>query len=94
MVFRRKNIGGNRPTFGSGTAGDVIRNIIGSFQIGSAWSGTTTGAFRFRGSDATGWGSGGGSSFGIYDFDPSIVVPTDTENAPRTLAVRYWRRVA
>jgi len=35
-----------------------------------------------------------GYSVANFGFSASNVVPTGEENSPRTLSVRYWRRVA
>jgi hypothetical protein len=37
--------------------------------------------------------SGGENYLGV-NFDLSRVVPTGLENSPRTIAMRFWRRVA
>jgi hypothetical protein len=86
----------NNSTFKDGIAGDAIRNIIGSFNSAQCWINTATGALYY---------SNGPNSLAveistiqslasIFNFDPSRVVPTATDNRVRTLAERFWRRVA
>ncbi|MCL2480806.1 MAG: hypothetical protein FWF38_03740 [Spirochaetaceae bacterium] len=85
--------GGKRPPYGSGTAGDTIRNIIGWMRIVTSAVGASgmISAAHLGGSG----GLGGGSQFGDYSFsfDISKVVPTGVENTVRTTAYLLWRRI-
>ena len=69
--------------------GDAIRNITGSFGADDrmAYSNSITGAFsKGTGSDTGSEGSAGGF---IMNFDASSVVPTDYENRPANVALRF-----
>ena len=90
----------NRPTFGNGTAGDVSRSLTGAIAMpNGVLSGRGTsqsfGSGPFITSPGTFGASFGAGNFlhNIY-FDISWSWLTGPENAPRTLSVRYWRRVA
>jgi hypothetical protein len=89
--------GGNRPPFESGTAGDTIRNIIGTFYahagIGSGNNPPTSGVFSFSNADNGGAATGAADRRGYYRFDASTVVPTGKENASRALTETYWRLI-
>ena len=69
--------------------GDAIRNITGSFgaddRMGS--SNSITGPFS-RGVNADTGSEGSGGGF-IMNFDVSSVVPTDYENRPANVALRF-----
>jgi hypothetical protein len=88
--------GGNRPPFETGTAGDTIRNIIGTFYahagIGSG-NPPTSGVFSFSNADNGGANTGAADRRGYYRFDASTVVPTGKENGVRTLTEVYWRLI-
>jgi hypothetical protein len=95
--------GGNRPSFVSGgVAGDVQRLLNGTFGPGGGRKfssiNNTTGIFYGinTSSEAIGTGIADKTGYQILGFDTSLVVPTGVGNnhLPRTLSVRYWRRVA
>jgi hypothetical protein len=87
--------GGNRPAFVSGgVQGDRIRNIADIFTVSTASaksSGLITVGFISQQTNITG---GISESRANVSINTSRVVPTGLENSPRTLSVRYWRRVA
>jgi hypothetical protein len=85
--------GGNRPPFVSGgVQGDRIRNIAGGVYYSYTYF-TASGVFKASG---TGGYSSGITSYGngSVSFSAENVVPTGSENSPRTLSVQYWRRVS
>jgi hypothetical protein len=97
--------GGNRPTFISGgSAGDVSRNFTGTASdvllernhpsnvIGSD---NGRGAFRisYINTGTIAYGTSNVVHGGLY-FNPSLVVPVGSENSPRAISERLWRRVA
>jgi len=85
--------GGNRPPFGTGTAGDTIRNFSG--RTGSPnFSSYSTGPFFANSVASYDVSRSGNSNNGHIEFNPSRVVPTGPEFSPRTFAVNDWRRVA
>lgn len=80
-------------TYNGGTVGtkqgDAIRNITGSFGADDRMenSDSITGAFsKGTGSDTGSEGSGSGF---VMNFDASSVVPTDYENRPANVALRF-----
>ena len=76
----------NRPTFGSGTAGDVAR--AHAHNLISGW-------YHTNGTDFShSIGQAHIFSAQRQDIGVQADTPTGPENAPRTLSVRYWRRVA
>ena len=85
--------GGNRPPFGSGTAGDAIRNLAG-------WLGGSR--TNFVGDDGLFYSIPCGALYGTntscdtgkVGLDTSRIVPTAPENCVRTLSKNRWRRVA
>ena len=87
----------NRPTYGCGTQGDAIRNIVGNIQApGSGLFGGASDVFYVKNivnSQPQGTSAPGGSYYNVF-FDPSLVVSTGPENSPREISTRYWRRVA
>jgi len=96
--------GGNRPPFGEGTTGDVLRPMTGSLS----WSDNNgeLGVFSrpmgvFNGLSATGGRPARGTITGansiIYDrisFNFDNVIKTGFENSPRTSSILCWRRIA
>ena len=89
--------GGNRPAFTSGgVKRDEIRNIIGDFGNVSLTSVLATGAFSAArtGAGQDYWNNTDNSPKYKVTIDSSLVVPTGRENAPRTMSLKYWRRVS
>jgi len=90
--------GGNRPPFGSGTQGDMIRNIYGRARpaYGNAHNWSFSGALFNAGqrevSSGNSYNSGyAGAGIGI---NAELAVPTGPENSVRTASSNKWLRVA
>ena len=87
---------GNIRPYGSGTAGDVLRDIKGSLsctpfgviRAASGVSGVFSASNASQGLEGESVASGGN-----FTFDVSRVVRTGKEGSPRTSTVNYWRRV-
>jgi len=86
--------GGNRPPYGSGTAGDMSREVRGNYGrvLLSSNAGAPNGPFTATVSGT----SGGSTGTSLYqgEFIISRVVPTGPEFAPVTFTGNAWRRVA
>jgi len=85
--------------FGSGVVGDAIRNFIGYWYGCGAVANAVTGVsgpfvLKTVISRISNWAYYDQTIHSGFDFNPSFVVPTGPDNAPRTLSLRYWRRVA
>jgi len=98
-VFFRTE-GNNASNFGGGIQGDAIRNITGGIQTDvSGGNGNfvgPSGAFTVSNGGRRPAQAYGGSSAGNRNahFSASNVVPTASENRPRNLTVRVWRKTA
>ena len=85
----------NSPFVSGGVAGDAIREIRGNY--GRVFTNTQglspNGAYSATPVSTIDWNYGSVTLF-EGEFNSSRVVPTGTENSPRTFSVQYWRRVA
>jgi hypothetical protein len=88
--------GGNRPTFISGgVAGDAIRNATGNMSVRYPAFISIGGIFQgINGDSQTSLGISGSISTMEVSIDFSKKLPTAIENSPRTVSIRFWRRVA
>jgi hypothetical protein len=88
--------GGNRPSFVSGgVQGDRQRPIIREVTL--IFGNTTSisgGVLKSNIPSNRVSAEGTGAGYGTISIDTGLSVPTGPENSPRTLSVRYWRRVA
>jgi len=79
-------------------APDVSRPITGAVKDGPnygliSYASEVGGVFR-RGSATPYCLAGHGQPGYALEIDSSLVNPAGPENSPRTMSVRYWRRVA
>jgi len=86
--------GGNRPTFNSGIAPDVIRNWSGYLQdIYGGINMAAAGAFRANIMSGAIL-NGNAGMYSHFYLEPSRVVQTGNENSSRNISNCFWRRVA
>src|SRR5690625_1482405 len=105
VFFRTEGQGAS--SFGGGVQGDAIRNIQGDFHVRSirnmADDGFVTlpiasaGVFSLNkgsGTLNTTWANKSSTKSDRISFNASNVVPTASENRPRNLTIRVWRKTA
>ena len=93
-----RGLGGNSAALGV-NQGDAIRNIIAVWgyvhgSVGSAGGAGAIGAARWQSTDTDAAVTSGSPTYysgGLY-FDASLMVPTDVENRPVNVAVRFLIR--
>ena len=72
--------------------GDAIRNITGSFFLGVESAPSPTGAFT-QGSNTGDGVAGGGLYFTTINFNASNIVPTATENRPKSYSSTLYIKI-
>jgi hypothetical protein len=73
--------------------GDASRRITGHVQVYHAGIADTTGTFTPTAKDNDFWGYGSHSqAYAGFNINTNLITPTDTENRPVNMAVRYLIR--